>query len=224
MQRAIQSFKRNILTLGGHVEEIVDLAVNAVEKRDETAAQKVLRKDDAIDQMEVDVEEEGLKLLALYQPVAVDLRFIVATMKINNDLERIGDIAVNIAERAIYLAGRQPMQTYFPFAKMAAGAQTMLKQSLDALVNMDPQLARTVCESDDTVDDLNRSIYEKVCQGIRDDPQQVEAFIQVLGVSRHLERIADLATNISEEVIYMATGDVVRHRDAARQERKPDVW
>jgi phosphate transport system protein len=107
---------------------------------------------------------------------------------------------------------------------MAEGAQTMLKQSLDALVNMDPLLAKRVCESDDAVDDLNRGVYEKVCDGIRAEPAQVEAYIQILGVSRHLERIADLATNISEEVIYMATGEIVRHREEIRRTRKPDVW
>ncbi len=212
LQRAITSLKKQLLTLGAHVEENVHLAVKAVENRDTDTAEQVIQNDDIIDQMEVDIEEDGLKMLALYQPVAIDLRFIIVTIKINNDLERIGDLAVNVAERAMFLANWRPLPIYFKFHAMGEITQSMLKRSLDSLVNTDVELARQVCADDDKVDAMNREVYQQVETGARDHPDDLEAFLHALGVSRHLERIADLATNISEDVIYMASGEIVRHR------------
>ena len=153
-----------------------------------------------------------MKILALHQPVAVDLRFIVAVLKINNDLERIGDLAVNIAERAVFLADHPEARLSFDFTIMADKAQRMLKKSLDSLVNFSIETAQEVRNSDDEVDALNREVYIKVQQRIRENIDEMPALIHMLSVSRHLERIADLATNIAEDVIYMIAGEIVRHQ------------
>lgn len=211
-QREIESIKKQILTVGAMAELSVREATLAIQNRDETLAQSVIEKDLKLDQMEVEVEENCLKLLALYQPVAVDLRFLVAILKINSDLERVGDLAVNVAERARYLASVPPISVDFDFLDMAAKVQTMLKNSLDALVNFNAQSAHAVCAMDDSVDAINRDMYILVQDAIVAHPEQAEALIHILSVSRHLERIADHATNIAEDVIYMIEGEVVRHR------------
>jgi phosphate transport system protein len=212
LQREIENLKKDILTLGAMAEYSVREATLAIERRDEELAQSVIEKDLTIDQMEVEVEESCLKILALHQPVAIDLRFIVAALKINNDLERIGDLAVNIAERALFLATQPPVSISFDFVGMARKAQVMLKQSLDALVNLNPEAAREVCEHDDEIDAMNRQMYLMVQDAIGTYPEQVESLIHLLSASRHLERIADHATNIAEDVIYMIEGRIVRHR------------
>lgn len=210
--RAIDHLKKKIMVVGTHAEESVRNATRALDERDANLARCVCEKDDIIDELEVDIEEECLKILALYQPVATDLRFIIAVLKINNDLERIGDLAVNVAERAIYLSSQPPVTINFDFHHMANITQSMLSKALDALVNADVELAREVCRSDDEVDNLNREMYLKVQEGGKVSPDQLELLIHMLSVSRHLERIADLATNIAEDVIYMARGEIVRHR------------
>lgn len=158
------------------------------------------------------VEEDCLKILALHQPVAIDLRYIISVLKINNDLERTGDLAVNIAERAAFLATQERLEIPFDFSGMAEKAQSMLKRSLDALVKMDADLAREVCASGDEVDAINRDMYIQVQEGIRKHPKRLECLVHILSVSRHLERVADLATNIAEDVIYVIKGEIVRHR------------
>jgi len=212
MQRQLEHIKQETLQLGTLVEENLRSAVHAVERRDQDMATRVIDKDDPIDKMEVDIEEECLKFLALYQPVAADLRFVVTVLKINNDLERIGDLAVNIAERAAFLATQPPVKVTFDFHRMAGEAQIMLKHSLDALVNRDPLLAWKVCAADDEVDAMNSDMYRQVQRAILQDPTQVQSLLHLLSISRHLERTADLATNIAEEVIYMVEGEIVRHR------------
>jgi len=221
-ERELEGLKKRILSLGAMVEERVRMAIKAMETRDRKLAKKVIDADDEVDQMEVDVEEECLKILALYQPVAIDLRFIVAVIKINNDLERIGDIAVNIAERAAFLATQIKVDIPFDFAGMAEKTQLMLKKSLDSLVNMDSNLAWEVGAADDEVDAINRDMYLQVQEGIRKDIDRMECLIHLLQVSRHLERIADHATNIAEDVIYMISGEIVRHRaeDYKQQTKK----
>lgn len=211
-QRALKALKIRALDLGSLVEEQVRLAVRSVEERDEDLAQRVFQDDDEIDNAEVEIEEECLKMLALYQPVAADLRFIVAALKINNDLERIGDVAVNIAERAVFLANRPLLKTRITFRAMAEKTQGMLRSSLDALVDLDSDQAYLVIAADDEVDALNRQSYIDVQNGIRENPNEVQALLHVLSVSRHLERIADLAASIAEEVIYLVRGEIVRHR------------
>jgi len=212
LQKELQKLKMRILSLGTMVEERVRMAIKAVETRDEKLAKRIIEMDREIDENEVEVEEECLKILALHQPVAVDLRFISAVIKINNDLERIGDQAVNIAERVVSIARRPQVTVPFDYKLMAEKTETMLKESLDALVNLDADLAHKVCLKDDEVDDINREIYDKVKEAIRSHPDRVGYMINLLLVSRHLERIADLTTNIAEEVIYLIEGEISRHR------------
>jgi phosphate transport system protein len=212
LQREIGDLKKKILNLGARVEMAVHDATLAIELRDEQSARRVIENDIEIDHQEVEIEEECLKILALYQPVAIDLRFIVVVLKMNNDIERIGDLAVNIAERAAFLATQPELHIYFDFAGMANAAQSMLKKSLDALVNLSVELAQEVCASDDTVDAMNSQMYLKVQHAILARPEHIASLIHLLSVSRHLERIADHATNIGEDVIYMIEGQIVRHR------------
>ena len=212
LQREIENLKKKLLALGAFVEESVQKAVTAISKRNAAAAREVIESDPEIDKMEIDIEEDCLKVLALHQPVAIDLRFIVAVLKINNDLERIGDLAVNIAERAAFLATQQRVDIPFDFAGMASKAKTMLARSLDALINGDTELAHSVCAADDEVDQINREMYYQIQDGIRNSPEQMVCLLHLLSVSRHLERIADHATNIAEDVIYMIAGEIVRHR------------
>lgn len=212
LHREVEALKKMILSLSAVVEEDVQHAVKSVVERDAKMAQRVINDDYEIDQNEVEVEEECLKILALHQPVAIDLRFIIAVLKINNDLERIGDLAVNIAERALALIAQPKLDANIDFSTMAGKVQTMLRKSLDALVNMDSQLARDVILRDDEVDSLNREIFNRVHEGIRKHPERVEYLISLLSVSRNLERIADYATNIAEDVIYMNEGEIVRHK------------
>ena len=212
LQKELQKLKKRILSLGTMVEERVRMAIKAVETRDEKLAKRIIEMDREIDENEIEVEEECLKILALHQPVAVDLRFISAVIKINNDLERIGDQAVNIAERVVSIARRPQVTVPFDYKLMAEKTETMLKESLDALVNLDADLAHKVCLKDDEVDDINREIYDKVKEAIRSHPDRVGYMINLLLVSRHLERIADLTTNIAEEVIYLIEGEISRHR------------
>ncbi len=215
LAKELDVLKRRILALGAVVEENLALAVKAVHNRDQKIAEQVIDNDIAIDQAEVDVEEECLKILALYQPVAIDLRYIVAVLKLNNDLERIGDLAVNIAERALFLSRVPPPSIPFDFEGMADKTRKMVKGSLDSLVNLDSSMANKVCVSDDEVDAINRQMYEQVEDAIRKNPEQLEPLIYFLSVSRHLERIADHATNIAEDVIYMIDGRIVRHQAEA---------
>jgi phosphate transport system protein len=220
LQREIIGLKKDILTIGAMAELSVREAVSAIEKRDEALARSVIEKDIKIDQMEVEVEETCLKILALHQPVAIDLRFIIAVLKINNDLERIGDLAVNIAERAVFLATQPRVYISFDFARMARKTQEMLNKSLDALVNLNAKLARKICACDDEVDAMCSQVYQIVQEAIEADPEQIETLIQLLSTARHLERIADHATNIAEDVIYMIEGEIVRHKV---EEYRPQV-
>lgn len=209
----IDKLKRMILGLGAQVEANLNRAVQSLERKDLKLSEEVIRLDEDIDRAEVELEEECLKILALHQPVAIDLRFIVVCLKINNDLERIGDLAVNIAERAQLLAKERELPAIsVDLAGMAEKTQDMLRRSLDALVNMDSGMAASVRESDDEVDDLNRQMYDEVKQGIKANPENMNALIQYLSASRQLERIADHATNIAKDIIYMIEGKIVRHR------------
>jgi phosphate transport system protein len=164
-----------------------------------------------IDHLEVEVEEECLKTLALHQPVASDLRLIVAALKINSDLERIGDLAVNIARKAVAFASLGPMEIPFDLAGMWEKTQRMLRDSLDALVNLNPAMATSVCARDNEVDQMKRQIRRTAEEMMQRDPAKVPALLTLLAVSRNLERVADHATNIAEDVIYMAEGRIIRH-------------
>jgi phosphate transport system protein len=213
LQRAIDQLKKDLLSLCALVEEQTQVAVRALLSRDDEMAHEAIYRDQEIDQREVEVEEECLKILALYQPVAADLRFIVAALKINNDLERIGDLAVNIARKAITFASGQPMEIPFDLAGMWEKTQAMLRDSLDCLVNLDSALANAVCVRDNEVDALKRAIRLKAEEMIRKNPERAPTLLTLVAVSRNLERIADHASNIAEDVIYMAEGRIVRHTD-----------
>jgi phosphate transport system protein len=209
--RELEKIKKQILSLGAMVEEQVRMATQAVETHDAELAQKIIESDYDVDEMEVEIEEECLKVLALHQPVAVDLRFLIAVIKINNDLERIGDQAVNIAERVDVIAKRDLSDLFFDYSSMGEKVQKMLKMSLDALVNMDYDLAFSVVIRDDEVDQIKSEAYDRIKQAMRKHPDKIGYLINLLLISRHLERLADHATNIAEEVIYLIEGEIVRH-------------
>jgi phosphate transport system protein len=217
-QKELENIKKRILTLGYTVEEFARLGVKAVETRDADLAERIIRKDFEIDEMEVEIEEECLKVLALHQPVAVDLRFLIAVIKINNDLERIGDEVVNIAERVEIIAKRPPLDFSFDYSLMGEKAQKMLKLGLDALVSMDDDLAWKVVHLDDEVDQLKHDAYDQIKSAIGADPSRVGYLINLLLISRHIERMADHATNIAEEVIYLIEGEIIRHAQYERGE------
>jgi len=209
--RELEKIKKLILSLGARVEDQVRMATQAVETRDAELAQQIIKSDYDIDEMEVEIEEECLKILALHQPVAVDLRFLIAVIKINNDLERIGDQAVNIAERVDVIAKRDLSDFFFDYSSMGEKVQDMLKSSLDALVNMDYDLAFSVVMRDDEVDRIKSNAYDRIKHAMRDHPDKLGELINLLLISRHLERLADHATNIAEEVIYLIEGEIIRH-------------
>ena len=209
--RELENIKKRVLTLGSLVEDRVRSAVKALEDMDGAAAAEIVRLDYEVDEMEVEIEEECLKVLALHQPVAVDLRFIVAVIKINNELERIGDQAVNIAQRVEVIARRPRPPFTFDYAVMSEKAIRMLKMSLDALVNLDVDLAYKVITMDDEVDQIKKDAYDKIKQAIQELPERVGYYINLLLISRHLERLGDHSTNIAEEVIYLVEGEIFRH-------------
>lgn len=215
LQSEIETLKKRILHLGAVVEEAVHKAVKACMERNVESAESVISGDIEIDQLEVEFEEECLKILALYQPVAADLRFIIAIMKINNDLERIGDLAAHIASKAAPFAKNETIAIPPELEEMAGKCRHMLKGSLDALVNLDTTLARTIGACDDEVDEINRHISQRVRLEIRKQPEQLDGLMGIISVARNVERIADHATNIAEDLIYLVEGDIVRHKMGA---------
>ncbi len=215
LPRQIDGLKQSILFVGTLVEEAIAKAISAMMNRERSVANEVIEADAEIDRMEVDVEEECLKILALYQPVAADLRFVVAVLKINNDLERMGDLAKNIAKRVVFLSNCERIDLPVEFRDMAIRAQRMVKESLDALVNSDPALAQQVRDSDDEVDAMRRTVETQIENQIASHPERTECLLRVASVARHLERIADMATNVAEDVIYMVEGEIVRHHRTA---------
>ena len=212
IEHQIQQLKQLILRFGTIVEESINRSNIALFKKDVALARRVMDNDSEIDRMEVEVEEECLKILALYQPVAADLRFVVAVLKINNDLERIGDLASNIAKRVAQLENNGPYELPHEIPLMAKQAEEMVKKSLDAVVNGDPDLARLIREEDDVVDAGRQTVRKNMMEQIKQNPESVESLLRINSVSKHLERIADMATNIAEDVIYMVEGEIVRHR------------
>jgi len=211
LAKEITKLKRQLLAIGNQVAENLTDAVSAVEKKDAAFARSISERDRKIDQMEVDLEEECLKVLALYQPVAIDLRFIVTVLKVNNDLERIGDLAANIADQAEMLASLQNVNIVFDFAQMAQKSQAMFTSSLNALINTNVGSAHKVIIADDEIDELHKQMYTQVEAAIARDLAGTKIYIMQIGLSRSLERVADLATNIAQDIIYLSTGEIVRH-------------
>jgi len=211
LNSAFRKLKKSLFTLSAAVEENVHLSLKAVLSGDSALADQVRARDLQIDLMEVDFEEECLKILALYQPVAIDLRFAVAVLKINNDLERIGDLAVNIVGHTATLAGKDDVDPRGRLSRIATKAQAMLRQSLDAVVNMNGVLAREVLEADDEVDQEYHTYVSEIRERFEAGGHDLDTAVSLLTISKHLERVADLATNIAEDAIYMVDGEIVRH-------------
>ena len=211
LQRDLEAVKSQLLDMGSLVEKVSNQAITALQERNTALSAGVHELDLTIDQQEVKIEEECLKILALHQPVATDLRFVVCVMKVNNDLERMGDLAINIAERASYLSSHDPLGVPLDFHRMAELAREMVKESLSALLNLDTDMARKVLAKDDEVDEINRQMFEILEEIMLKDPTTIRRAIHLLSASRHLERIADLATNIAEDVVFLVEGEVIRH-------------
>jgi len=208
----VEKLKKQILVMSAQAEESVILAVKALLTRDEELAQQVIRGDFDVDQAEVEVEEEALKILALHQPVAADLRFLTAVLKINNDLERIGDLATNIAKRAVKICKEPALTMPDELGQAATRARDMVHDSLNAFVSFDAGPAKLVCGSDEEVDELCKQVRRFVEEQIRKNPACLSACLDMLLASRNIERIGDHATNIAEDVIYLVEGIIVRHR------------
>lgn len=212
LQRKIDKLKFLILALGAQVTENVTLAVKAIKFREADLARRVVESDPKIDRQEVDLEEECLEILALHQPVASDLRFIIGVLKVNQELERIGDMAVNISRTAVDLAAEEPIDIPDEYFSMAEEALRMLGKSLDALVNMNTEAAFAVLAADDNVDLQKHKLHSDFECRLKEEPARRRSLTHLFLVSRHLERIADHTTNIAEDVIYMVTGEILRHQ------------
>ncbi|MEX0741257.1 MAG: phosphate signaling complex protein PhoU [Phycisphaeraceae bacterium] len=214
-QRQIEKLKRMIRALGARAQSQLDSAMRAVKDRDEELAHRVIAEDDRINQVEIEIEEECLHTLALYQPVAFDLRYVVSVLKINNDLERIADQAVNIAQQASFLSESEPLPLVpYDMDGMAERVQEMLRDALEALVEMDAERAERVRRADEEVDAIHREMYANVETTIQKHPEQARQLIHLMNISRQLERTADLTVNIAEDVLYTAQGDIIRHATA----------
>ena len=211
LHKELGQLEKQLLTLTAVVEDSVQQAIKALSGHNRELAQKVIDNDDHINRLEVDLEEECLKVLALHQPVANDLRMIVAVLKINNDLERIADQAANICERALAISESPKMICPLELDKMGGKVIDMLEKALNSLVNADLEMARNVLELDDEVDAIHSGNYKSFKDYVRHHPDSVDIVLSYLTFSRHLERVADLATNIAEDVIYLNEGSIVRH-------------
>jgi phosphate transport system protein len=212
-QRDLVSLKKQILQLGNMVESSINRAITSLIERNQMLAEEVFVDELEINDKEVFIENECLKILALHQPVAVDLRFLVVVLKVNNDLERMGDFAVNVAKRSTELEKQDPIPFPQDFTTVLPSTiRTMVHNSLTALVEMDTEMAREVIRMDPMIDDVNRQMYVDLQNLMKKDPSTVERAVALLSCSRYLERIADLTTNIAEEVIFMVDGEIVRHQ------------
>ena len=216
--RDLEKLKKDILTLGSMVEDATNKSIISLVERRPELAEEVIQGDSLIDAKELQVEDDVLKILALHQPVAIDLRFIIVVLKVNNDLERIGDLATNIAERAVLLSQHEPIDVQNDLNRMADAALEMLRNSLDSLVNRDKNLARKVIDQDNEVDAIHYKLWTALQELMCNDPTFVKRAAAAQSAAYHLERIADHATNIAEDVIFLTSGEVVRH-EKLRQQR-----
>ncbi len=214
LERETARLKQRILDMCARTERAVQEAVQALTDRDTERAQRLIADDDVLDRCEVEIEEECLKVLALYQPVATDLRFIIAVMRLSGDLERIGDLAVHIAERVLEICREPPAGPPLDFRPLASRTLAMLHESIDALIELNSAKAAEVIRSDDEVDAENRAVIEQIKARIRAHSHQLDVDLNLMGIARHFERIADHAVNIAEDVIYLLEGRIVRHQRA----------
>ncbi len=209
--------RSRLLVMSGLVEDSVYRSVLSLTEKDPQQAQKVLLNEAEINRMEIEIDDLATQLLALQQPMATDLRFLTSAIKINNDLERMGDLAVNIVERSLSLIGEPLLKPLVDIPLMAERTQAMIRKSLDAFVKRDPDLARNVLVSDDEVDELCGSIYEELIGYMERDPKTIRQGINLIFVARNLERLADHATNIAEDVLFLVQGVDVRHHAETRE-------
>jgi len=210
-EQELEDLKGKILRMGGLIEEQVKGALRALVERDSNLARKIIANDRQVNTLDVEVDEECLRLLALQQPAARDLRFITTAMKISTELERISDLAENICERAIELNEEPQLKPYIDVPRMANWSLRMVKESLDAFVNHDADLARKVCMDDDFVDDLTQQLFRELLSFMLENPQTITRAIRITFIAKYLERIADHATNVAELVVYMVEGKIIRH-------------
>ena len=219
-ERELQEIKNGLLYLGAMTERAIDRGVKALLERDSDLARQVISDDNQIDKIDVEIEEKCIRLLALRQPAARDLRFITTAIKINGHLERIGDMASNIAEKAIILNEVSQIKPYIDLPRMADIARSMIKESLDALVHENVELAKKVREEDDTIDQLNEQIFRELFTFMLEDPRKIHASLYIMQISKSLERISDHAAGIADMVVYMVTGQSVRHKSSSSSESK----
>jgi phosphate transport system protein len=202
-----------LLEMGGLVEDQITQAIRSLTERDQVLARATVERDHTVNRLDVEIDELSMKLIALHQPAARDLRLITTALKITTDLERIGDLATHIAERAIELAAEPPVKPYVDIPRMAAVASSMVHRSLDAFVREDVELALEVCSSDDTIDRMHDQLFRELLSFMADDPQAISRTMRLLFVSKYLERVGDHATNIAEMVIFLVRGTSIRHMD-----------
>ncbi len=210
-EQELEKLKQRILAMGGFVEDAIRKSVKALVERDQDLAIQVIDGDAIVNNFDVEIEEECIKFLALWQPTGSNLRFVTTAIKIITDLERMGDLAVDICERAIELNDEPPLKPYIDIPRMAEAAQKMLKDSLDAFINGDAELAVSVCSADDFVDNLNQQIFNELLIYMLKDPRNISRAIRLTYITKYLERIADHATNIAELVVFLVKGKVIRH-------------
>lgn len=216
--RDLDSLHRLVLTMCAHVEDMIHASVETLHHPDYDRAREIVAQDDDIDTLDVEIEEECLKLLALHQPVAIDLRRITTVMKISAELERVADLGVSIAQRALGIISSPELTIPETLQEMSRRALDMLHQSIDAYVHLDVRLARTVCQLDEAVDALNREIIAELTLLMKNRPDLIEPAIHLFSAARQIERIADHATNIAEDVVYLVQGEIIRHRNRLQDE------
>jgi len=214
----LEKLRASVLEMGGLVEDQIAQAMRALTARDQTLARATIERDHMVNRLDVEIDDLAIKLLALHQPAARDLRLITTALKVTTDLERIGDLAEHIAERATELAGELPIKPSIDLPRMAELARDMLRRSLDAFVREDEKLALSVCNADDTIDQLHGQLFREIVEFMAEDPRTVSRAMRLLFVSKYLERVGDHATNIAEMVIFMVKGRSIRHLDRPPRE------
>jgi phosphate transport system protein len=209
----LKNLKEKILRMGALVEEQISNCIRSLVERDTNLARRVIANDHQVNALDVEVDEDCLRLIALHQPMAKDLRFITTAMKISTELERMSDLAENVAERSIELNEEPQLKPYIDIPRMAEHAQKMVKEALDAFVNQDSNLARKVCGDDDYIDRLTHQIFRELLTYMVEDPQTITRAVRITFVAKYLERIADHATNVAELVVYLVEGKIIRHTE-----------
>jgi len=222
LEHDLEALKERILKMGSLVEDAIRKSIKALVERNRDLAIAVIDGDRTVNTYDVEIEEECIRLLALWQPKGSNLRFITTAIKIITDLERMGDLAVDVCERAIELLDEPPLKPYIDIPRMAEAAQKMLKDSLDAFITKDADLAFNVCERDDFVDNLNHQIFNELLLYMLQDPKNISRAVRITYIAKYLERIADHATNIAEMVVYMVKGKVIRHMECMTTPEQPE--